>query len=171
MPKTLRLERNYPYRPEDVWVALTDPRAIAEWLMPNDFKPVVGHKFRLQVDPMPGCGGLNECEVIECEPPRRLAYTWVVVPRDPSKPKPPAMTIRWMLHPEQNRTRLVFEQTGLEVLTWWERFSMRFGWGTMVKRWLPKVASRVKGGTFTPGAIPLNKRCYKTKTLSSDLTW
>jgi len=43
---TIRKERFYPNPPEDVWVALTDPRTLAEWFEPNNHEPTVGHKFR-----------------------------------------------------------------------------------------------------------------------------
>ena len=42
---TIRRERFYPHPPEHVWVALTDPHALAEWFEPNDHQPVAGHKF------------------------------------------------------------------------------------------------------------------------------
>jgi len=69
-PRTLRKEVFLPHPPEDVWLALTDPQALAEWLMPNNFEPVAGRKFRFHVDPMPGpYPGGSECEVLEVEVP------------------------------------------------------------------------------------------------------
>jgi uncharacterized protein YndB with AHSA1/START domain len=38
------IEREVPYPPEKIWRALTQPHLIEEWLMNNDFKPVVGHQ-------------------------------------------------------------------------------------------------------------------------------
>ncbi|MGH7179920.1 MAG: SRPBCC family protein [Tepidisphaeraceae bacterium] len=172
MSKTVRKEAFYPLPPEKVWVALTDPRALAEWLMPNNFAPVVGHKFRFQVDPMPGCGHVTECEVLEVDPPRKLVWSWMPVAKHAHPPGTRPSTVTWTLTPENSGTRLVLVHEGMEVYPWWQRLMMRFGWGTMVKRWIPKVAANVDGsGQFTPGAIPLSKRCYKTKTLPSDLTW
>ncbi len=166
----LHFERDYPYPPEDVWVALTDRHALAEWLMPNDFEPVVGHKFVFQVDPMPGCGHETRCEVLEVQRPRRLAYTWVPVLKDGTRPAK-ASVVTWTLSPTPEGTRLCMDHTGLEgVFPWWQRFMLRFGWGTMVKRWIPKVTANVKNGTFVPGAIPLAKRCYKVKTIPAHLT-
>jgi uncharacterized protein YndB with AHSA1/START domain len=170
MSITLRKEAVYPHPPEKVWIALTDRRALAEWLMPNDFEPVVGHRFRLQVDPMWGISGLNECEVIEVEPNQKLVYTWVVVPKNPEEPRPGPMTLSWTLEPVSDGTRLILEQSGLENLSFFERLSMKFGWGTMLKHWIPRVLRNVRDGTFTPGAIPLNKRCYKTRTIPQELT-
>ncbi len=42
--KTLRKEVFYPHPRDKVWAALTTPEALAEWLMPNDFEPVVGKR-------------------------------------------------------------------------------------------------------------------------------
>jgi uncharacterized protein YndB with AHSA1/START domain len=54
----LRLEATYPHPPERVWQAITDPRALEAWLMPNDFRPVVGHTFTFRTDPAPGFDGI-----------------------------------------------------------------------------------------------------------------
>ena len=48
---TIRKERFYPHPPEDVWAAVTDPHALAEWLEPNNHQPIVGHKFQFRCDP------------------------------------------------------------------------------------------------------------------------
>ncbi len=40
-------EMSYPEPPEWVWRALIDPQELAAWLMPNDFLPVVGHRFTM----------------------------------------------------------------------------------------------------------------------------
>ena len=42
---------------------------------------------------------------------------------------------------------------------------MRVGWGFMMKKLIPRVLERVRDGTFTPGAIPLEKRYYTCKTV------
>jgi uncharacterized protein YndB with AHSA1/START domain len=74
--KTLIIEREMPYAPEKIWRALTQPALIAEWLMKNDFQPVVGHKFKLRADPVPQWDGIIDCEVLIVEPARKLSYTW-----------------------------------------------------------------------------------------------
>ncbi len=163
MTQMLRKEKFYPHPPEDVWIALTDPQALAEWLMPNNFEPVVGRTFRFHVDPMPGFGGITECEVLEVEAPLRLSYSWTILPSKPQAPRPPAMTVTWILTPEADGTRLVLEQQGLDTLGWWSRISMKMGWGRMMKTLLPKVLGQVRDGAFVPGAI--TKRDYKTKTV------
>jgi len=170
MARGIRKKVWYPDPPESVWVALTDPHAIAEWLMPNTFKAEVGHKFYFQVDPMPMCEERTECEVIECDPPRRLAYTWLIVWRKQYKKKPEPMVVSWTLTPERGGTRLVFEQTPyVGPRPFLTRLSMNIGWTLMHKRILPKILKNVKGGVFTPGVIPLEKRHYKAKDIPSEL--
>ena len=66
------VEREFPHPAEKLWRALTQPHLIEEWLMKNDFKPVVGHSFNLRGD----WGGVLDCEVLAIEPNRTLCYTW-----------------------------------------------------------------------------------------------
>jgi uncharacterized protein YndB with AHSA1/START domain len=162
--KTLRKEVLLLHAPTRVWVALTDARALAEWLMPNDFRPEVGRTFQFRVDPMLSFQGIVDCEVLEVEPPRRLVYTWVS--RMKGKPPHLPMTLIWTLVPTEDGTRLVLEQSGLENLTLWWRFSMKMGWGRMLKTLLPTVLDNVSDGDFTPGAI--TKRDYGVKTVPDE---
>lgn len=162
---TIRKERFYPHPPEDVWVAITDPHALAEWMEPNDHQPVVGHKFNFMVDPGI-CGfGVKECEVLEAEAPRRLVWSWVHALKDPTRPRPESMRIAWTLVPEGEGTRLILEHTGAEHINWILRNMMRVGWGHMMERLIPRILGRVEGAKFTPGAIPLNKRAYRFRTV------
>ena len=59
-----------------VWTALTDPDALAAWLMPNDFRPVEGHRFAFRTDPAPGFDGTVEAEVLRLVPERLLELAW-----------------------------------------------------------------------------------------------
>jgi Activator of Hsp90 ATPase homolog 1-like protein len=70
--RSVVVERDIPHPPEKIWRALTQPHLIEEWLMKNDFKPVVGHRFNLCGD----WGGVLDCEVLAVEPNRTLSYTW-----------------------------------------------------------------------------------------------
>ncbi|MEX0899502.1 MAG: SRPBCC domain-containing protein [Gammaproteobacteria bacterium] len=161
--KTLHKQVVLKHPPAAVWTALTNPKALAEWLMPNNFEPRVGYIFRFHVDPMPGFSGITECEVLEVEPERRLVYTWTVLPKDETTPRPPPMRIEWTLEPIEEGTRLVLLQTGVEALSFWWRFSMSMGWNRMLRKLLPRVVDRVGPGGFNPGAV--TKRDYGTKTV------
>ena len=76
MERALRFEEIYPYPPAKVWRVLTTREHLAAWLMPNDFEPRVGHKFRFTSKPMGGWDGIVNCEVLELIPERRLSITW-----------------------------------------------------------------------------------------------
>lgn len=165
MTKRLRKEMYYPHPPEAVWTALTDPKALAEWLMPNDFQPVVGHTFHFHVDPMPGFSGITACTVLTVDRPHRLVYSWQPLPKKRGVKPPRPMNVEWTLKPSGDGTILRLEQTGLESLSLWWRFSMVMGWNRMMKRLLPKVLGNVRDEVFTPGAI--TRRDYGTKTVPS----
>ncbi len=60
---------------ERVWDAIADRAALAQWLMPNDFEPRVGHRFRLDAGPP---RGFIEAEVVELERPHRIRWRWMI---------------------------------------------------------------------------------------------
>ncbi len=164
-PITIRKERFYPHPPENVWAAITDPRALAEWLEPNDHQPRVGHKFEFRCDPGLCGSGITECEVLEADPPHRLVWSWVNVPKDPSRPRSAPMTISWTLTAKDNGTLLILEHTGAENIGWLTRNMMRIGWGFMMKSLIQRVLTHVEAGEFRPGAVPLKQRYYTCKTI------
>jgi uncharacterized protein YndB with AHSA1/START domain len=51
-----------PHPVEKIWRALTQGPLIEEWLMKNDFHPVVGHKFKFRATPMPHWNGVVDCQ-------------------------------------------------------------------------------------------------------------
>jgi len=51
--RTLVVERVFPHPPEKLWRALTESTLLAQWMMNNDFEPVVGRKFQFRADPCP----------------------------------------------------------------------------------------------------------------------
>jgi uncharacterized protein YndB with AHSA1/START domain len=70
--RSVTIEREFAHPPEKIWRALTQPHLIAEWLMKNDFKPTVGHRFNLHGE----WGGVLDGEVLAIEPNKTLSYTW-----------------------------------------------------------------------------------------------
>lgn len=134
MTATIRREMLFPQSREHVWQALTDSATLAEWMFPNDFEPRVGHHFTFRVPPNPKAAfeGLTvHCEVLECEPPSRLAYSW-------SAGGPVVNTrVSYRLEPEGDGTRLYFEHSGFDLShPWAERASRgaEFGWTKMFQQ-------------------------------------
>jgi uncharacterized protein YndB with AHSA1/START domain len=72
--RSVIVERELPYPPAKIWRALTQPHLIEEWLMKNDFKPVVDHRFNLRAD-----WGAVDCRVVAVEPNKTLSYTWAAL--------------------------------------------------------------------------------------------
>jgi uncharacterized protein YndB with AHSA1/START domain len=74
--RSLVIEKELPHPPEKVWRALTQGPLIKEWLMDNDFQPVVGHSFNFRSTPMPNWNGVIDSEVLVVEPNKKLSYSW-----------------------------------------------------------------------------------------------
>lgn len=159
----------YPQGIDDVWAALTDPQALAEWLMPTTFtKPEVGSKFRFQFDPEYLCPtGIVDCEVLESDPPRRMTWSWQHRVAEGAKQAPP-MRVEWTLIPIEGGTRLQLVQS-YEGQPWSITFAMGMGWRFYLRKFLPMALRNVSGGVFRPGAIPLSKRAYRATDLPDDL--
>ncbi|AZO61168.1 SRPBCC domain-containing protein [Mesorhizobium sp. M1A.F.Ca.IN.022.07.1.1] len=100
--RSVVVEREIPYPPEKIWRALTQPHLIEEWLMKNNFKPVVDHRFELSAD----WGGV-ECQVQTVEPNKTLCYTWDT--------KDLESVVTWTLTRTGAGTRLRMEQTGFRT--------------------------------------------------------
>jgi uncharacterized protein YndB with AHSA1/START domain len=140
MSKELAFERVYPHPPERVWRALTDRRALAAWLMDNDFAPVVGHRFAFRAEPALGFDGVVRCEVLEVDEPRRLAYSWQGGPlRRPT-------VVTWTLDPIPEGTRLRLEHTGFEGAAGRAiGFILGRGWRGLLDRGLPRALADLDG--------------------------
>ena len=48
--RTIVVERTMPHPPEKIWRALTSAELVGQWLMNNDFQPVVGHRFNFRAE-------------------------------------------------------------------------------------------------------------------------
>jgi uncharacterized protein YndB with AHSA1/START domain len=109
------IEREMPFPPEKLWRALTQPHLIAEWLMNNDFEPVVGHSFKFTAD----WGGVD-CEVLAVEPNRTLSYAWGAHGLE--------SVVTWTLTPTSTGTHLRMEQSGFRPDQEQAYQGARFGW-------------------------------------------
>ncbi|MBA3870487.1 MAG: SRPBCC domain-containing protein [Anaerolineae bacterium] len=98
----------YPYPVSRVWDALVDSESLAEWLMPNDFVPQVGHRFTFVPSAQQGWSGVIECEVVEVKDQSRISYTWN------NEPSHLESLVTFSLEPAQGGTNLRLEHTGFE---------------------------------------------------------
>ena len=101
---SLVIEREMPHPPEKIWRALTQGALIEEWLMKNDFQPLVGHRFSFRSTPVPGWDGVIDGEVLLLEPNSRLSYSWETMG---SK-----SVVAWTLTPTKSGTHVRMEQNG-----------------------------------------------------------
>jgi uncharacterized protein YndB with AHSA1/START domain len=102
--RSLVIEREMPHPPEKIWRALTQGWLIKEWLMDNDFQPVVGHKFSFRATPKPNWDGVIESEVLVVEPNKKLSYSWGALGL--------GSVVEWTLEPTENGTLLRMVQSG-----------------------------------------------------------
>ena len=98
------VEREIPYPPEKIWRALTQPHLIEEWLMKNDFNPLVGHHFNLRRTPQPDVNIVVDCQVLVVEPNKTLSYAWGALGLESA--------VTFTLTPTPTGTHLRMEQTG-----------------------------------------------------------
>lgn len=114
MLSDIKHEYFYHHPPRDVWELLTKSEFISQWLMPNDFKPVVGHKFQFKTKAMPqlNSDGVFHCEVLEIVPLRRLSYSWKGGPGDGSINFDTVVT--WTLKEKDNGTELQIVHSGFD---------------------------------------------------------
>ncbi len=136
MKTEILLEAEYAHSPERVWRALTDPRELGQWLMQTEgFAARVGQKFVMRAKPQPGWRGFVECEVLACDAPRTLSYSWV----GNAGQKP--TVVSWTLEPSAFGTRLKLSHTGFEGLGGFilAKLMLGPGWKNMLKKRVPLV--------------------------------
>jgi uncharacterized protein YndB with AHSA1/START domain len=100
--RSVVVEREMPFPPAKIWRALTQPHLIEEWLMKNDFNPVVGQRFNLRAD-----WGAVDCQVLVVEPNKTLSYTWAAHGLE--------SVVTWTLTPTKTGTHLRMEQSGFRL--------------------------------------------------------
>lgn len=108
----IEVDQFFPHPPERLWRALTTPDLMAQWLMPNDFEPVVGHRFTFRSRPVAQTGFSGEiaCQVLDLAPQERLRISWA----DGADPEGMTTTVTWTLRAEGTGTRLFVEHVGFD---------------------------------------------------------
>jgi uncharacterized protein YndB with AHSA1/START domain len=114
MNKTIKHSFHFQHSPEIVWDYLTKPELLEQWLMKNDIKPIVGHKFQFVSNPAPAIqfDGMAYCEIVEIQPFVRLSYTWESGPGN-GKIILDSIVV-WTLTPKDGGTELLLEHSGFK---------------------------------------------------------
>jgi uncharacterized protein YndB with AHSA1/START domain len=130
------VEKVLPYPAERIWQMLTASELIAKWLMPNDFAPVVGHRFNFRTRPIGTFDGVVECEVLACEPPKLLRYSWRGgSDADPAQGSRLDTEVTWTLTPVEGGTHVRMTHDGFMLPKDGFAFdAMRPGWGRVLER-------------------------------------
>jgi uncharacterized protein YndB with AHSA1/START domain len=122
--RTLVIERVFPHPPEKLWRALTEGPLLAQWMMNNDFKPVVGRRFQFRADPVPNWNGIVDCEVLVVDPLQRLSYNWGVGGGESGL----QWVVLWTLTPAEGGTHVRMEQSGFGPDQQAAYQGARYGW-------------------------------------------
>jgi uncharacterized protein YndB with AHSA1/START domain len=122
------VEREMPHPPERIWRALTQSPLIEQWLMANDFRPIVGRRFTFRTTPMPHWNGVVNCEVLVVEPHKRLSYSW----NSSGEGAGLKTVVTWTLTPTDGGTQVRMEQSGFRAEDEANYRGASYGWQRFV---------------------------------------
>jgi uncharacterized protein YndB with AHSA1/START domain len=119
----------FPHPPAVVWEYLTKAELMAQWLMENDFQPVVGHEFQFRTRPLPAMDfdGIVYCTVLEIVPYKKLSYSWKGGPGDGKITMD--SVIVWTLVEKDQGTELALDHIGFREMKNLAIYNaMKVGW-------------------------------------------
>ena len=135
----LRVDRVYPHARATVWRALTDRDLLGRWLMPNDFRPELGHEFTFETEPGPGFDGVVRCRVLAIDEPRSMTWSWRGGPIDTE--------VTFSLEPVAAGTRLVVVHEGFRgVKSRLVQLILGIGNRTLYGKRLPQLLDELERG-------------------------
>lgn len=138
MNKSIQQQIFYAHPPKAVWAYLTQPELMSQWLMPNDFRPILGFDFQFTTKPIPSLDldGIFYCKVLEIVPYKKLSYSWKGGPGD-GKISLDSVVV-WTLVEKNNGTELQLLHSGFKEI---ENFSIFIG---MTDGWLKNMEKIAK---------------------------
>lgn len=98
--RSLHFDRVFPYPPEKVWSALTEPDRLAQWFTTADVDAREGGSVSFDFGEHGVCSG----RITAYEPPKVLEYEWVF-------PDGPRSVVRWELRGESGATQVSIAHT------------------------------------------------------------
>ncbi|AYL95707.1 SRPBCC family protein [Mucilaginibacter celer] len=112
MSKIIKHQFFFAHPAEMVWEYLTNADLMAQWIMKNDFQPIVGFDFQFRTGPMPALDfdGIIYCKVLEVVPFEKLSYSWKSGPGDGVITLD--SVVIWKLEPKENGTEVFLEHSG-----------------------------------------------------------
>ena len=143
MERSIKHTIFYSHSPETVWEYLTKAELMSQWLMPNDFEPILGYDFQFKIKPMPqfDFDGIVYCKVLEIAPFKKLSYTWKAGPGDGKINLDSIVT--WTLIAKDNGTELLLDHSGMmenaDIYS-----AMNIGW----QQNMNKIAERINAAEY-----------------------
>lgn len=135
MTKVIKHQYFFAHPVETVWEYLTNSELMAQWLMKNDFQPILGHEFQFRTGGKPNLNfdGIFYCKVLDIDPPKTLSYSWNCGPGNGEINLKSVVT--WQLEPRDNGTEVFLDHRGFEKA---ENLDMYHG---LMHGWLEKFTN------------------------------
>lgn len=142
MQTEIKKEWIYEQSTVEVWEYLTQADLIALWLMPNNFKPILGHEFQFQTRAIPSLDldGIFHCKVLEITSFQKLAYSWKggsdngVFSLD--------TFVEWTLEKHGNGTKLILRHSGFNEANFAIFTGMTDGWEKNIQKMVIHLNSK-----------------------------
>lgn len=142
MKTEIKNEWFYEQSTIEVWEYLTQSDLISLWLMPNNFKPILGHEFQFQTKAIPSLNldGIFHCKVLEIVPFQKLDYSWKggsgngVFSLD--------TVVEWTLEKHGNGSKLILRHSGFKETNFAIFTGMTDGWEKNIQKMVVHLNSK-----------------------------
>lgn len=149
MQKEINHQWIYEQSPNVLWEYLTQADLIALWLMPNNFKLILGHEFQFQTKPIPSLDldGIFHCKVLEIIPFQKLIYSWKggsgngVFSLD--------TVVEWNIEKYGNGSKLLLKHSGFKAENYSILVGMTDGWQKNIQKMLNHLNKTNNGNTYS----------------------